>query len=929
MRWEGGLGRFGRAACRLVRAAASKGKRRRASAGGAGEAANGAASDDKGLQVVSATDRYEASKWTGKTFRRALLCGERPPPIPSWTGVLEEPEAGKIGIACSGGGIRSAAFGLGALQVLQDENVLSQARYLAGVSGGSYVAAAFCMVRKTWEGEEAPQEPDKKWHARSLLARWQTPDGETALEGWRRLVPRRRPLGPEPEGATAGWDDSNPHEIARHPPFFLGSPEEQYLRNRSSYLAPGAFGKIELGYRLLLGMTLNLLFIGAGLAAAACPLALLYGWLYPSLIAHLVHGGLCMRVPPKPVGGEKYRNALCELLPLNLPTELWMALAALAGVALFLGGASILCYRWRAFVTMVLEVWSLRLLLVAFIGGFMLIGLPVLLSLFRAWGTAMPNKVTHLADGLNLPEHHPYRPKATGGTSFGTAAVAGAGGVATLGGAVLLQLRADWTAARKVLAEAGTAQKWYAKLAPAVRRILAYLIAGLAGPVLALALVVEVMSLVLNTEADWVRWVIAGGALGGFLIAYTFADMTTWSLHSFYRRRLCSAFALKRVARERKPGNPVETESRIEPRNPVAPANPRDGGDANTAEERWDPPIADVESGKAVERNYRRAVTISRTGIPPDADGQQAWPTLLVCAAANISDNAATPPGRGVTSFTFSASTTGGPLVGAVPTSELEQMCDKARLRYFTLPAAVAMSGAALSPSMGKMTKGPLRLLMALANVRLGVWVPNPRRMKNPRRGKRGANLGFATPRASYLLRELLGMNPLNAPYLYVTDGGHYENLGLVELLRRGCTEIYCFDASNDNFDAIGDAVALARSELGVEVDVKCKDMEPDAKTGRASKDCVSAEIKYPGKNAPAATLYYARLVMTDEVPADVIAYHRADPHFPHDPTTDQLYTDQRFEAYRALGANTARSALAQRDTSQAEGCCRRLPARG
>jgi len=161
------------------------------------------------------------------------------------------------------------------------------------------------------------------------------------------------------------------------------------------------------------------------------------------------------------------------------------------------------------------------------------------------------------------------------------------------------------------------------------------------------------------------------------------------------------------------------------------------------------------------------------------------------------------------------------------------------------------------------------------------------------------------------------------------TDGGHYENLGLVELLRRGCTEIYCFDASNDNFDAIGDAVALARSEFGVEVDVKCKDMEPDAETGRASKDCVSAEIKYPGKNAPPATLYYARLVMTDEAPADVIAYHRADPHFPHDPTADQLYTDQRFEAYRALGANTARSALAQRDTSQAEGCCRRLPASG
>ena len=51
-------------------------------------------------------------------------------------------------------------------------------------------------------------------------------------------------------------------------------------------------------------------------------------------------------------------------------------------------------------------------------------------------------------------------------------------------------------------------------------------------------------------------------------------------------------------------------------------------------------------------------------------------------------------------------------------------------------------------------------------------------------------------PRPRYLLKELLGWNSVNDKYLYVTDGGHYENLGLVELLRRGCTKIYCLDAS-------------------------------------------------------------------------------------------------------------------------------------
>jgi hypothetical protein len=363
---------------------------------------------------------------------------------------------------------------------------------------------------------------------------------------------------------------------------------------------------------------------------------------------------------------------------------------------------------------------------------------------------------------------------------------------------------------------------------------------------------------------------VFGIAVGLFLLVYSVADLTTWSLHPFYRRRLCSAFALKRV--KRAVGSPL---------------------------------IARGEAGEAVERDYYELLRLSETTIDPDADGNP-WPTLLVCAAANISDNAATPPGRAVTSFTFSATAIGGPLVGAVKTSDLEDSCDRRRQSYFTLPAAVAMSGAAISPSMGKFTRRPLRLLMGVANVRLGVWVPNPRRLATFERRRHV----FPRPRPSYLLRELLGMNPVNAPFLYVTDGGHYENLGLVELLRRGCTEIYCFDASNDDFDALGDAVALARSELNVNIDVAYANLEPSKDTALAKENCVSATITYPNEGAPPAKLYYARCVMTEDAPADVTVYHRRDPRFPHDPTADQLYTDQRFEAYRGLGALAAIKAL-------------------
>lgn len=78
----------------------------------------------------------------------------------------------------------------------------------------------------------------------------------------------------------------------------------------------------------------------------------------------------------------------------------------------------------------------------------------------------------------------------------------------------------------------------------------------------------------------------------------------------------------------------------------------------------------------------------------------------------------------------------------------------------------------------------------------------------------------------------------MRLPYVYITDGGHFENLGLVELLRRGCTQIACFDASEDvkpPLTAIGQAIALAHDELGVDITIDiratCPGLPPTRKT--------------------------------------------------------------------------------------------------
>jgi hypothetical protein len=127
--------------------------------------------------------RVPQSRWYVAVRARAT-------PVPSYLGPIEDPfpigDRAKTGICC-GGGIRSAAFNLGALQALQSAGRLQTAKYLSAVSGGSYIAAAFCMVAKT----PAPGDSDS--------------------------------------------DDSDPDLVTDdRPPFYHGSPEKQYLRNRSS-----------------------------------------------------------------------------------------------------------------------------------------------------------------------------------------------------------------------------------------------------------------------------------------------------------------------------------------------------------------------------------------------------------------------------------------------------------------------------------------------------------------------------------------------------------------------------------------------------------------------------------------------------------------------------------------------------------------------
>lgn len=728
----------------------------------------------------------EPSRW----FR--FLTGWRPEPDARRAERPEDwkPDPRRVGICCSGGGIRSAAYSLGALQRLQQAGVLQKAAYLSAVSGGSYIAAAMTLARRS--------------------------------------------------AAT---------------PFAPGSPEEQYLRNRTTYLVPHGGEAVFLGYRVLLGIAINLVFLGLTIGLPALLLGLAFRWWGWAEDVRAVHA------PDWPLyvaGGVAVASLLLALYyifrrfakPLrgNVPAPVP------PGPNDPVDGPP----SGPTLHRLVVQTWIVRLLGVAAVIALVLVALP------------------DLAGWILDPKGPNQKDEAT--IAIPAAAV-------TFVAGLLSQLLAR--PPKELRVGAGRIAKAGRAIWPRLLRGLAGVAATIAVPLLAVAWAGAVAAwAVLHVDSDftllgvelpsvWTAFVLGAAAVAAL---YARGDLTSWSLHPFYRARLASVFAQRRGGAQGREAVALDTYREI-------------------------PRLADVQP----------PVT---SPLPHTKKGKPPWPELVICAAANISDPGATPHGRRVSSFTFSSEAIGGPLVGYVPTAEYEDGIENLRSDVMT---AVAVSGAALSPSMGKMTYRAGRALLALANVRLGVWLPNPRNTPPAAEDAPHEHHPPSRPRPYRLLAEMLGKNGLRDRYLYVSDGGHYENLGLVELLRRGCTRIYCFDGGGGRGigAALGEAVALARSELLVDIVVAAEDMaalEPDDE-GISAADHVVADIYYLGPNGvrgeePDGKLIYARQLLTVDAPQDVHAHAKRNPKFPHDPTSDQFLTDQSFESYRALGRLAAENAL-------------------
>ena len=179
------------------------------------------------------------------------------------------------------------------------------------------------------------------------------------------------------------------------------------------------------------------------------------------------------------------------------------------------------------------------------------------------------------------------------------------------------------------------------------------------------------------------------------------------------------------------------------------------------------------------------------------------------------------------------------------------------------------------------------------------------------------------SPRLGYLLKEFLGFHDPSDLYLYVTDGGHWENTALVELLRTGLhREIVCIDADSGagyRVASLSKAIDLAKLECNatvmVNLDTLRADRDPypgqDYSPRSVTLGIVHRQVRHPDPPVTEAghhftLLWYCKPALTQDMPPKLLAYREIDETFPRVNTVNQFFHIAQFAAYRDLGRYNA-----------------------
>lgn len=747
-------------------------------------------------------------------------------------------------ICCSGGGIRSASYCLGALQRIGDDRLdhegpisLDKVSMIVGVSGGSYMTAS-----------------------RALVA-------------------------------------NGPVLDAGQPFYAPGSPEEQHLRDNTNYLVPDAKTLLAGVLSLLFGVATTLLLFLTPLFAASHA----WGWLLRSQgvlkVTTAAQAHAAQVTAAVTAGGWWIAPVIAAGITFLAFLWWWATLFPSAAGQERHTQVAVTVLGWLALLTLVIAVAMLAVPeLIAWLSG------------------PHSGALKTVLDDLGFGTGARWTPAAVAGFVAAVVAVAqsarkSVGAYEQLKPSPGSQQAPGGQQSPGLLSKVGT------YLRALVLPWLASVLILLAGFTAALRWVKDGAAAGFNRDELW----LVIGALAVMLVARLLADVNRISLHDFYRWRLSTAYAVQRDP---------ESPSRI--------------------------------------RNVPGALL-------SELSGQQ--PTPVLCTTANINGRREVPTGRGGLSFAFDPdhATLRGPDPDErveANTRDYEILVGE---RKFTLFDVSAISGAAFSPLMGVTTRQAYRILFTAANLRLGVWLPHPLVVqaardelntqgalgkvggwralgllfwyvlphpvwrfsndpdRNSRLGAREARLWAYVlklrqdgnrfrggllyhalqPTAGMLYSEAVGHTSYRSTWMNVTDGGHYDNLGLVEALQRGARRILVLDASGDkahSWFTIGGAIAQARSDARTDINLNPQTMcHPPAGLGpgQVVSPSVSGKfIRYALADPPVdGEILVCKLGWWEDAPWDIRAYAAGHPTYPTDSTIEQLYDSAEFDAYRELGS--------------------------
>jgi hypothetical protein len=196
---------------------------------------------------------------------------------------------------------------------------------------------------------------------------------------------------------------------------------------------------------------------------------------------------------------------------------------------------------------------------------------------------------------------------------------------------------------------------------------------------------------------------------------------------------------------------------------------------------------------------------------------------------------------------------------------------------------------------------------MTLFNARLGSWLGNPNQKSWHDEGPRSA--------FDSIIREAFGLTDETSPYVYLSDGGHFENLGLYEMVQRRCKYIIVLDGGCDpkyTYEDLGNALRKIRIDMKIPIVFQT----PLPVPGEEAKNRGAlAEIRYKeiDSNLDNGLLIYIKPLILGTEDPDVIAYKEASPAFPHESTGNQWFNESQTESYRMLGLCSVMEAFRQK----------------